>query len=87
MIVKVPELWNVDDLGKAIVTQWYVGVGDIIKEDMPVCQIMAAKVTIEVNTNVRGKVKKLLQDINANYFVRSYGTKEIFRATISARLT
>ncbi len=65
MIVKVPELWNVDDLGKAIVTQWYVGVGDIIKEDMPVCQIMAAKVTIEVNTNVRGKVKKLLQDINA----------------------
>ncbi|EQB73556.1 MAG: hypothetical protein AMDU4_FER2C00057G0027 [Ferroplasma sp. Type II] len=65
MIVKVPELWNVNDLGKAIVTQWYVGVGDIIKEDMPVCQIMAAKVTIEVNTNVRGKVKKLLQDINA----------------------
>ena len=65
MMVKVPELWNVDDLGKAIVTQWYVGVGDIIKEDMPVCQIMAAKVTIEVNTNVRGKVKKLLQDINA----------------------
>ena len=65
MIVKVPELWNVDDLGKAIVTQWYVGIGDNIKEDMPVCQIMAAKVTIEVNTNVRGKVKKLLQDINA----------------------
>lgn len=65
MIVKVPELWNVDDLGKAIVTQWYVGVGDIIKEDMPVCQIMAAKVTIEVNASVRGKVKKLLQDINA----------------------
>ena len=65
MIVKVPELWNVDDLGKAIVTQWYVGVGDIIKEDMPVRQMMAAKVTIEVNTNVRGKVKKLLQDINA----------------------
>ncbi|HII82952.1 MAG TPA: hypothetical protein HA269_06750 [Ferroplasma sp.] len=63
--MKVPELWNVNDLGKAIVTQWYVGVGDIIKEDMPVCQIMAAKVTIEVNTNVRGKVKKLLQDINA----------------------
>ena len=54
MIVKVPELWNVDDLGKAIVTQWYVGIGDNIKEDMPVCQIMAAKVTIEVNTNVRG---------------------------------
>ena len=52
MIVKVPELWNVDDLGKAIVTQWYVGIGDNIKEDMPVCQIMAAKVTIEVNTNV-----------------------------------
>ena len=65
MLVKVPELWNVDDLGKAIVTQWYVGIGDNIKEDMPVCQIMAAKVTIEVNTNVRGKVKKLLQDINA----------------------
>ncbi|MCL4311978.1 MAG: hypothetical protein M1462_06080 [Candidatus Thermoplasmatota archaeon] len=72
MIVKVPELWNVDDLGKAIVTQWYVGVGDIIKEDMPVCQIMAAKVTIEVNTNVRGKVKKLLQDINAEIVPGDY---------------
>jgi pyruvate/2-oxoglutarate dehydrogenase complex dihydrolipoamide acyltransferase (E2) component len=72
MIVKVPELWNVDDLGKAIVTQWYVGVGDIIKEDMPVCQIMAAKVTIEVNTNVRGKVKKLLQDINAKIVPGDY---------------
>ena len=72
MMVKVPELWNVDDLGKAIVTQWYVGVGDIIKEDMPVCQIMAAKVTIEVNTNVRGKVKKLLQDINAEIVPGDY---------------
>ena len=72
MMVKVPELWNVDDLGKAIVTQWYVGVGDIIKEDMPVCQIMAAKVTIEVNTNVRGKVKKLLQDINAKIVPGDY---------------
>ena len=72
MIVKVPELWNVNDLGKAIVTQWYVGVGDIIKEDMPVCQIMAAKVTIEVNTNVRGKVKKLLQDINAEIVPGDY---------------
>ena len=68
----IPELWNVDDLGKAIVTQWYVGVGDIIKEDMPVCQIMAAKVTIEVNTNVRGKVKKLLQDINAKIVPGDY---------------
>ena len=72
MIVKVPELWNVDDLGKAIVTQWYVGVGDIIKEDMPVCQIMAAKVTIEVNASVRGKVKKLLQDINAEIVPGDY---------------
>ena len=24
MIVKVPELWKEEDLGKAIVTQWYV---------------------------------------------------------------
>ena len=36
------------------------------------CQIMAAKVTIEVNTNVRGKVKKLLQDINAKIVPGDY---------------
>lgn len=64
MIIKVPEAWNVKDLGKAIVTQWYVQPGDIIKEDTPVCQIMAAKVTIEVEGNVKGKVVKILKNIN-----------------------
>jgi pyruvate/2-oxoglutarate dehydrogenase complex dihydrolipoamide acyltransferase (E2) component len=65
VIVKVPELWNVNDLGKAVITQWYVNLGDKIKGDMPVCQIMAAKVTIEVNVNATGTVKKLLQTINS----------------------
>jgi pyruvate/2-oxoglutarate dehydrogenase complex dihydrolipoamide acyltransferase (E2) component len=65
MIVKVPELWKEEDLGKAIVTQWYVAPGDKIKEDTPVCQIMAAKVTIEVNSQVKGTVVKLLQVVNA----------------------
>jgi pyruvate/2-oxoglutarate dehydrogenase complex dihydrolipoamide acyltransferase (E2) component len=64
MIIKVPEAWNVKDLGKAIVTQWYVQPGDIIKEHTPVCQIMAAKVTIEVEGNAKGKVVKILKNIN-----------------------
>jgi len=64
MIIKVPEAWNVNDLGKAIVTQWYVQPGDMIKKDTPVCQIMAAKVTIEVDGNIKGKVIKILKNIN-----------------------
>jgi pyruvate/2-oxoglutarate dehydrogenase complex dihydrolipoamide acyltransferase (E2) component len=65
MIIKVPELWNTDDLGKAIMTQWYVAPGDAVKNDTPICQIMAAKVTIEVESRAKGTVEKLLQDINA----------------------
>ena len=38
VLVKVPELWKEEDLGKAIVTQWYVAPGDRIKEDMPICE-------------------------------------------------
>ena len=52
MIIKVPELWDVQGLGKAIITQWYVKVGDSIKEDTPVCQIMAGKVTVEVEGKI-----------------------------------
>jgi len=65
VIIKVPELWDVQGLGKAIITQWYVKGGDSIKEDTPVCQIMAGKVTVEVEGKVKGKVTKIFRDINA----------------------
>ncbi len=60
----MPPLWNFDELGKAVMTQWYVNEGDNIKEGDPLCQIMAAKVTMEVPSPATGKIKKIIAAIN-----------------------
>lgn len=63
-LIKMPPLWNFDELGKAVMTQWYVNEGDNIKENDPLCQIMAAKVTMEVPSPVTGKIKRIIAAIN-----------------------
>ncbi len=64
MIVEMPAIWNFDELGKAVLTQWYASEGDTVKEGNPVCQIMAAKVTVEVASPYSGKITKLIAIIN-----------------------
>ncbi|WP_175266755.1 lipoyl domain-containing protein [Acidiplasma cupricumulans] len=66
-LIKMPSIWNFEELGKAVVTQWYVKEGDSVKEGDPVCQIMAAKVTVEVPSPVTGTVKKIMAEMNQKY--------------------
>ncbi len=64
MIIKMPAIWNFDELGKAVLTQWYVEEGNTIKEGGPLCQIMAAKVTVEVPSPSSGKIIKFIAKMN-----------------------
>ncbi len=64
MIIKMPAMWNFDELGKAVLTQWYVNEGDEIKEGIPLCQIMASKVTVEIPSPSSGKITKLIAKMN-----------------------
>ncbi len=64
-VVNVPSMWDYEQLGKAVVTQWYVKEGDDIKEGDPLCQIMAAKVTVEIPSPASGKVNKIIAQLNS----------------------
>ncbi|MEM0140280.1 MAG: lipoyl domain-containing protein [Ferroplasma sp.] len=65
MIIKIPELWDSKELGRAVVAMIYISIGDMIKAATPVCQIMAAKVTMEIPAKFAGKAIKIIVQINS----------------------
>jgi pyruvate dehydrogenase E2 component (dihydrolipoamide acetyltransferase) len=55
--VKLPELGEGVTEGELV--KWLVKVGDTVKPDQPVCEVMTDKATVEVPTAVGGVVKEL----------------------------
>ncbi len=58
MFLKLPELGEGVHEGELV--QWKVKVGDIVKDDQPVCEIMTDKATIELPAPFHGKITKLM---------------------------
>ncbi len=55
--VKLPELGEGVTEGELV--KWLVKIGDTVKPDQPVCEVMTDKATVEVPTAVGGVVKEL----------------------------
>src|SRR5262245_2931192 len=58
MHLKLPELGEGVHEGELI--SWKVKVGDIVKDDQPVCEIMTDKATVELPAPFHGKITELL---------------------------
>ena len=44
------------------ITKWHVGVGDEVKEGMPVCEMESDKATMDVESLYSGKVVEILKN-------------------------
>ncbi|MBC7691679.1 MAG: 2-oxo acid dehydrogenase subunit E2 [Methylotenera sp.] len=61
MHLKLPELGEGVHEGELI--QWKVKVGDVIKEDQSLCEIMTDKATVELPSNFHGTVTEILAKV------------------------
>jgi 2-oxoisovalerate dehydrogenase E2 component (dihydrolipoyl transacylase) len=68
-VVKLPDIG--EGVAEAELIGWHVGVGDIVREDQPLAEVMTDKATVEIPSPVAGTVVALGGEVGAKLAVGS----------------
>ncbi|MBV8705098.1 MAG: 2-oxo acid dehydrogenase subunit E2, partial [Acetobacteraceae bacterium] len=68
-VIKVPDIG--EGVAEVELVDWHVGVGDIVREDQVLAEVMTDKATVEIPAPVGGKVLALGGEAGATIAVGS----------------